>query len=126
MEQIILLKQQEQSGLDPDILEQLYYQLGDRYAEDIVCRALEELAVRLSYTARCHREDRMGDMRKSARSLTKIAEQIGMQGLTKVAADVVDCIDKGDSIGLAATAARLLRMGECSLCEIWDLQGLSI
>ncbi len=66
------------------------------------------------------------DMRKSARSLVAISEQIGMTLLAQVALDVTRCIDAGDRIALAATMARLLRIGERSLSEIWDLQDLSI
>ena len=126
MEQVTLLKQNEVISLDPDRLEELYLQLGEAGAEDVVCRALEELAARLSHTERCYRESRLPDMRKSARSLVAISEQIGMALLAKVALDVTCCIDDGDHIALAATVSRLLRIGETSLSEIWQLQDLSI
>lgn len=126
LEQVTLLKQNEVVGLDADRLEELYNQLGEASAEDVVCRALEELAARLSHTERCYREIRITDMRKSARSLIAIAEQIGMLKLAQVAGDVTRCIDESDRVGLAATLARLLRLGERSLSEIWDLQDLSI
>ena len=101
-------------------------QLGETSAEDVVCRALEELAARLSHTERCYRELRFEDMRKSARSLIAISEQIGMQLLADVARDVTSCIDSGEGTALSATLARLLRIGESSLSEIWDLQDLSV
>ena len=126
MEQVTLLKQNEVVGLDAARLEELYTQLGEADAENVVCRALEELAARLSHTERCYREIRVTDMRKSARSLIAIAEQIGMLKLAQVAGDVTRCIDESDRVGLAATLARLLRIGERSLSEIWDLQDLSI
>lgn len=121
-----LLKQDETVRLDADRLEALYLQLGESNAEDVVCRALEELAARLSHSERCHREGRLEDMRKSTRSLIAIADQIGMQLLARVAGDVTGCIDAGDHNALAATFARLLRIGERSLCEIWDLQELPL
>ena len=121
-----LLQQSETVRLDPDRLEELYHQLGEAGAENVVCRALEELAVRLSYTERCYREFQLDDMRKSARSLVAIAEQIGMQTLARVALDVTRCIDDQDRIALAATLSRLLRIGERSLHEIWDFQDLTI
>lgn len=126
LEQVTLLKQNEVVGLDADRLEELYSQLGEAGAENVVCRALEELAARLSHTERCYREIRITDMRKSARSLIAIAEQIGMLKLAQVAGDVTRCIDEADRVALAATLARLLRIGERSLSEIWDLQDLSI
>jgi len=126
VEQVTLLKQEEVVRLDPDRLEKLYEQLGEAGAEDVVCRALEELAVRLSHTERCWREGQNGDMRKSARSLVAIAEQVGMQMLARVATDVTICADAGDGAALAATVMRLIRIGERSLSEIWDLQDLSL
>lgn len=121
-----MLRQDEVVRVNPDRLEELYRQLGQAGAEDVVCRALEELAARLSHTERCYRELRHHDMRKSARSLVAIAEQIGMSLLAQVALDVTICIDAGDKIALSATMARLLRIGERSLTQIWDLQDLSI
>lgn len=126
MEQITLLQQTESIRLDAGRLEDLYVQLGRTGAEDVVCRALEELAARLAHTERCHRSGRRNELRKSARSLVAIAEQIGMQMLARVARDVTDCADTGDPVALAATLARLLRVGERSLSQIWDMQDYSI
>lgn len=126
VEQVVLLTQSETVRLDAERLEELYLQLGEAGAEDVVCRALEELALRLSHTERCYREGRVQDMRKSARSLIAIAEQIGMPLLSSVARDVTRCIDAGDPVALAATLTRLLRIGERSLSDVWDMQDISI
>ena len=126
VERITLLNQSEVVQLDQGRLEQLYLQLGEAGAEDVVCRALEELAVRLSHTERCYRSDRVQDMRKSARSLIAIAEQVGMSKLARVARDVTQSIDLHDRVAIAATLSRLLRIGETSLHEIWDVQDYSV
>lgn len=126
MAEVTILAQDEMVRLDSEKLEALYRQLGDISAEDIVCRAMEELAVKLAQTERFYREGRGGEMRKTARMITAIAEQIGMQLLARVARDAVCCIDEGDSIALAAVLARLIRTGERSLTGIWELQDLSI
>ncbi|MEI4196337.1 hypothetical protein [Roseovarius sp. E0-M6] len=126
MEQVTMLKQNEVVHLDSDQLEKLFEQLGEAGAEDVVCRALEELAVRLTHAERCWREGGHGDMRKSTRSLVAIAEQIGMNTLARVAMDVIVCVDRGDQIAVAATLTRLIRIGERSLSEIWDLQDLTL
>lgn len=120
VELVTLLKQHEQVRLDSLRLESLYLQLGESGAEDVVCRALEELAARLSHAEQLYYSGRLPDMRKCARSLIAIADQIGMQLLARVAGDVTGSIDAGDANALAATFARLLRIGERSLCEIWD------
>ncbi|MFN3209829.1 MAG: hypothetical protein ACE369_12690 [Roseovarius sp.] len=126
VERVTLLTQSETVRLDPRRLEQLYLQLGETGAEDVVCRALEELAVRLSHTERCFRRDKVEDMRRSARSLIAIAEQMGMNKLACVARDVTLCIDLHDKVAVAATLSRLLRIGETSLHEIWQMPDYSV
>ena len=126
MAEVTILAQSEAVRVDSEKLEALYRQLGDTNAENIVCRAMEELAVRLSRIERLYREGRADEMRKAARLIMAISEQVGMPVLTRVAGDVIGCIDLGDHIALAAVLARLIRAGERSLTEIWDLQDLSI
>ncbi|MDQ2089634.1 hypothetical protein [Marimonas arenosa] len=126
MAEVTILAQDEAVRLDAEKLEALYRQLGDVSAEDIVCRAMEELAVKLAQVERHYREGRAGEMRKTARMIVAIAEQIGMQMLARVAGDAVRCLDHRDEIALAAVLARLIRTGERSLTEVWELQDLSI
>lgn len=121
-----LLAQTEQVRLDPDRLGALYRQMGETNAEDVICRAVEELAVRMT---QCEKHWRAGDwmtLRKSAKSLVGISEQVGMSKLSRVSSDVAEAIDNNDAVGVAATLARLLRVGERSLTAVWDLQDLSI
>ena len=100
--------------------------MGEANAEEVICRAVEELAIRLS---RCetlwHGSDWPG-LRRSARSLVAISEQVGMTKLARVSRDVVRAIDGNDGVATAATLARLLRVGERSLTAVWDLRDLSI
>lgn len=108
--------------LDPARLDELFVQLGQHAAEDVVCRALEEMAARLSHIERCYRTGNTAEMRKNARSLGAIADQLGMPAMARVARDVTNCADTADPVALAATLSRLLRLGERSLTEIWDVQ----
>ena len=124
--QVLQIRPLEQVNLDQERLGALYSQLGEASAEDIVCRALEELALRMSHCDRLYREQNWPDLRKNTRSLIAIADQIGMQKLAQVAGDVTRCIDAGDTNGLAAALSRLLRIGEKSLTTIWDMQDLKI
>lgn len=122
MDEVTALQQQERVRLDADRLGLLYQQLGDRGAEDVVCRALEEIAARLCQAERDYCAAHFAQMRKGCRSLIAMADQVGMPLLARVAGDVTGCIDAGDGTALAATFARLIRTTESSLCEIWDMQ----
>ncbi|MEP2028442.1 MAG: hypothetical protein ABJI96_07010 [Paracoccaceae bacterium] len=126
VEHIDKLTLTESVRLDPDRLGALYSQLGDAGAEDVICRAMEELAVRMAHCERLHRQSNWPELRKSARSLVAISDQIGMRMLSRVASDVTQAIDTTDVVAIAATLARLLRIGESSLTAIWDSQDLSL
>ncbi|WP_438990813.1 hypothetical protein [Lentibacter sp.] len=126
MTEVRMLAMSEPVELDADTLEQLYEALGDAAAEDVVCRAMEELAVKLAQADRLYRSGQIGEMRKVVRSMGAIAKQIGMIRLAVVAEDLVGCVEAQDSVALAAVLQRLMRTGEGSLTEIWQLQDLSI
>lgn len=112
--------------MDSDSLTDLYVELGEAGAEDVICRAMEELAVRLGHAERMYREGEIELLRKSVRSMAAIADQIGLHLLARVARDVTATIDNADTIALAATLARLLRIGDRSLTAIWDTRDLSV
>lgn len=120
MSQVLQIEPSERVMLDEDRLRALYSQLGEAGAEDVVSRALSELSTRLGDCARLYRDADRVQLRKSARSLIAISEQIGLPSLAKVAADVTTCLDKNDEAGLGATLHRLLRIGEKSLVVIWE------
>jgi hypothetical protein len=126
MSEVVKIRLSEQIQLDQGRLGTLYAQLGEAGAETVVCRAMEELAVRMSQCDALWRAHNRVQLRKHARSLIAIAEQIGMHRLAQVAQDVTLCIDTGDEVALAATLSRMLRTGERSLSAIWSMEDLSI
>lgn len=126
LEQITTLRQDERVLLDHTRLGELYDRLGPHGAEDVVCRAMEELALRLAQVEQSHRNHDWGETRKGARVLAAIADQIGMHTLARVGRDLANCVDAGDSIALAAVLARLVRTGERSLTAVWDLQDITL
>ena len=119
--QILQIRPVEKVSVDQERLGTLYAQLGETNAENVVCRALEELALRMTDCDKLYREESWTELRKNTRSLIAIADQIGMAKLSSVADDVTICIDREDTTALAATLSRLLRNGERSLTAIWDI-----
>lgn len=126
MGDVIKVRLSEQIHLDQGRLNTLYAQLGETGAETVVCRAMEELAVRMAQCETLWRADNRVQLRKHARSLIAISDQVGMQRLAQVARDVTDCVDAQDEIAIAATLSRLLRIGERSLSAIWSMDDLKI
>ncbi|MGB5864511.1 MAG: hypothetical protein WBG95_09430 [Sulfitobacter sp.] len=126
MGDVIKVRLSEQIHLDQGRLNTLYAQLGETGAETVVCRAMEELAVRMAQCETLWRANNRVQLRKHARSLIAISDQVGMQRLAQVARDVTDCVDAQDEIATAATLSRLLRIGERSLSAIWSMDDLKI
>ena len=126
MEYVTMLIPDETVRLNQERLDDLRANMGAAAVENVMCRALEELVQRLSCVEQYHREARLPEMRKSARSLVALADQIGMQLLARVARDVTIALDNDDTVAVAATLLRLLRIGDASLSEAWQMRGLSL
>lgn len=121
-----VLEQVETACVDSDRLDALYRNLGPAAAEDLVCRAVEELAIAITYAGDLYAEGRTDRLRETMVEVGNIAEQIGLTGLSLVAGHVADTIDQGDAAALAATLDRLIRVGERSLTAVWDAETLPI
>lgn len=126
VDQVTSLVPDETVRLDSSRLDELYVQLGEIGAEDVVCRAVEELAVRLSHCERLWRRQDLEELKKCARSLIAIADQVGMSALARVAGDLTHAIDRGNAVAAAAILTRLIRIGARSLTAVWDLHDLSV
>lgn len=124
--EVSALRHEEGVRLDPDRLGALYAELGHVAAEQVICRAMEELAVRLADMQRFLAAADHAAMVRSGRMLAKVADQIGMTSLARVAAAVCDCAGRRDPAAVGATMARLVRIGDRSLTAVWDLQDLSV
>ncbi len=126
MSEVVEIRLSEPIQLDQVRLGTLYAQLGEAGAESVVCRAMEELAVRMAQCDRLWRERDMVKLRKNARSLIAISDQLGMHRLAQVAGNVTDCIDASDEIAITATLSRMLRIGERSLSAMWSMDDITL
>ncbi len=122
-DQVAVLERIEQVRPNPERLAELCAKLGVREAEDTICRTMEELAVRLSFTERQWRQRNLPELRKSVRALVSIADRVGLHCMACVAADAVVCLDRQDEVALSAVLNRLIRLGEGALTAIWDIEG---
>lgn len=123
---LAILRHDERVRLDPDRLVALHAELGESGAGQVVCRAMEELAARLTEIQRLADEGRLAALSRSVRLLAEVAEQIGMPTFARVAGDVLRAAEAGDIAGQAATLARLVRVGDRSFNAVWDLRGITV
>lgn len=115
----------EPARFNPGQLENLCDRLGDLRAEAEVAQALDRLAALLEEVARMGRNGDATALEQVLAALVHDAHLIGMATLAGVGRDVLECLASGDPTALAATTARLARVGDRSMHAIWDLDDLS-
>jgi hypothetical protein len=126
MERITTMLPRESARLDADQLEKLYTSLGEVEADNVLSRAMEEMAIRIKQSEKLYDAGASEEMRRTICSLIMIADQVGMNTVSRVSGDVLICLDRGDWISLGATFARLVRSSDQSLTAIWDLQDITV
>lgn len=126
MEFLTLLRQDERVHVDPDRLAALYAEIGTRASEAIICRAMAELSLRLAAIEATYETGDHVLLAKSARGIVGIAAEIGLASLASAAQNLASSAISRDHAATSATLARLIRVGDRSLTEIWDLQDLSV
>lgn len=123
---LAILRHEEGVRLDPDPLTMLYAELGERGAEQVLWRAMEEVGARMADIFRQADDGQDMALISSARLLAKVAEQIGMATLARVATDAITATEAGDRTAQAAILTRLTRIGERSQFALWDLRDIRL
>ena len=116
MGNLAVLTLDEAVRLDAGRMGDIVDELGERAAQNVIGVALEQLAHALA-------EARRADMARlvaQADLLSRLAWQMGLVSLAGVAVDVGACADRRDATAVGATLARLMRVGNRSLTQIWD------
>lgn len=120
------LRPDEAVQIDYDRLRGMEAKIGRREAEDLMLRAMEELALRMERVGHGYRAGDIGAVAKAVRSMAAIADEAGLTTFATVAASVKDVAARQDYAAIAACVERLLRVGENSLIKIWDIRGMSV
>ena len=120
---VVALRPREQVLQDGEPIATIYRNLGAVSAEQVVTRALTELALTMAGLASQIRAHELGDVDRQLRRLQRMSENLGMVSLGLVAGDVRTCVQSGHVTAFAAVWARLLRVAETSLATDRDLLG---
>lgn len=115
VENVVALPVRERVRQDSEPIATIYRNLGTSSAEQVVTRALGELALTMAGLAAQVREREMQDLARQLRRLQRMSENLGMTSLGLVAGDVRACLDRGDVTAFSAVWARLVRVAERSL-----------
>ena len=104
----------------------IYRDKGTEAAEQVVTRALGELALTMAGLAQQVRAHDLTDLQRQLRRLQRMADHLGMVSLGLVAGDVRMCMDSGDVTAFSAVWARLMRVAEHSLAADKGLLGRTV
>jgi hypothetical protein len=100
---------------DVEAIAVIYRNLGAPTAEQMVTRALGELALTMAGAVEKVRLQDMRDLAQHLSRLRRLASDLGLLSLATVARDAQRCIERADGTAFAAVWARLLRVAEHSL-----------
>ncbi len=122
--EVAALSMEEPARFDPECLETLCRKIGEVRAEAEVALALHRISEGLPKLPGLLNRDEHAFLRE-VDQVARDAEMIGMSTLARVAQSVLDNFKLADHVALAATLARLERVGERSIHAVWDLEDLS-
>lgn len=97
--------------VDAEPLLRLQAAQGTQAAQLFVARAREDLMHRLDQAALLYRRGAIAALGAEARGIALTAHPVGLVDLALVAGHVAACCGRDDPVALAATAARLTRLG---------------
>lgn len=114
---VAVLEPREVIFQDVAAVAQIYRNLGAPLAEQLVTRALGELALTMAGIAEKVRTQDLRDLARQLSRLRRLAEDIGLVSLASVAGDARTCLERADSTAFAAVWARLVRVAARSFAS---------
>jgi HPt (histidine-containing phosphotransfer) domain-containing protein len=119
---VLALAPKERPKQDMDHIASIYRNLGSQAAEQVVARALGELASMMATLAEKIAAHEMADLLRKLRRLDQMADNLGMVTLSVVAQDLSICLERGDATAFSAVWARLMRVADQTLSAGSGLQ----
>lgn len=126
MAAVVELRQAERILIDAPRLEALFREMGDRAAEGFVMDSIEDISDRLVEIELANREGALDLVPFKARRVASLCADIGLVSLAQVASDLATSAARGDVIAYRAVWERLVRIGDRSLAQVWEMPGLSL
>ena len=113
--EITAMRPRDRVRQDSEPIAMMYRTMGTQAAEQVVNRALAELALTMAGLADQVRDGDVETLARQLRRLQRMAEQLGLVSMGQIAADARQCQDRLDRTAFEAVWARLVRVAEMSL-----------
>lgn len=105
--------------LDRDPVFEILATRGALTGEAIICRALEDIALRLDTLQDAVRAHGFEAVEKPAKRIQHVGAQLGLTDVIRSAAHVATAARQSDGVALSATMARLERAFDVAIAEVW-------
>ncbi|WP_342078046.1 hypothetical protein [Yoonia sp. SS1-5] len=119
---VVVLCCPDRLHFDPAPLTRLFSERDFAEAEEVVCRALEDIALRLEMLQNYLAASDFDNMAKPARRIGLVADQIGLMEVSIAAHHVAICLHQREGVALEATMARLERSFDVAVAEVWNFR----
>ncbi len=120
------MRPSERIVIDAAVLGDVFNRLGDSGAEAFVMETVEAISDLLAEVDGLMRHGALDDIAPRAQQVCKLSAAIGLTSLARVARDMGISARRGDMVAYRAVWERLVRIGDRSLAQVWELPGLSI
>ena len=122
MSTVTVLECNRNPAMDPVPLSEIYKDLGDKMAEETICRALEDIAIRLNRLQALREGAAFDELVKQANRLAAVAQGIGLTEVSVAARHVATCARQSDGVALEAVMSRLERGFDLAISQVWDFR----
>jgi hypothetical protein len=124
--QVLELHPSERVVIDTQRLDVLCRRMGSRAAEAYVIEKVEEISDRLADIDWLHRQGLSSEIHTGAQRISRLSAEIGLISLSRVAQDLAGASGRNDMPAYRAVWERLVRIGDRSLAQVWEVPGLSL
>ena len=118
---VTMMERKESVEIDQAQFLEQFNLRADRDRHDLIFDVVEDIAQILGRAEAQYMKSNYDELRDSLNKITNLGRQFGFGHLSRVAQDVMICVDANDFVSVSSTFQRLLRVGEQSLFAIWDM-----
>lgn len=123
---LLSLRPSERIVIDSARLDELFKSLGSVDAEMKLIETVEQISDTLAEVDGLIRRPTLDGVAERARDVSRLSLDIGLTSLARVSRDLAISAGRGDLTAFRAVWERLVRIGDRSLTQLWELPGLSL
>ena len=116
---VTFLRCHQTVNLNPAPVQQILESRGEAQGEAMICRILEDIALRLDVLQSAQHAHVFDEIAKPVRRVRNVGAQIGVLDVVEAANHVATAAEQQDGVALSATLARLERAFDVAVSEIW-------